>query len=257
MLSLKEFLSETVSNYMVTVHQETGEGTTEHKYKITKAQDERHAKSIAMLRHFDFVKKSGKHKDPSYGGAKTHSVVKIKEALEHLEEGNLLQQRVNKHLAKGVSIGAISPEGSHTDTKESLHDAHKQIKTDLESARSSGHIGGWSGPHRGQYRYGSNPHEVAKEGSYIVHATDSNKDSHHRMVTALKHIGTKHNQESVLSVNAKKSANWHYLRGEKEGTKEYQGKLKYNKPLTYDEKKQEGTGRTELKRGGHSFTSEK
>lgn len=257
MLSLKEFLSETASNYMVTVHQETGEGTTKHKYKIFKAHDERHAKSTAMLRHFDFLKKSGKIKDPSYGGATTHNIVKLEEDFEHLEEGNLLQQRVNKHLAKGVSIGAVSPEGPHTDSKESLQDAHKQIKTDLESARISKHIGGWSGPHRGQYRYGSNPHEVAKEGSYIVHATDSSKDSHHRMVAALKHIGTKHNQESVLSVNAKKSANWHYLKGEKEGKEEYQGKLKYNRPLTYDEKKQEGTGRTELKKGGHSFTSER
>jgi len=179
------------------------------------------------------------------------------EKTVQLDEGNLLQQRVNKHLTKGISIGAISPEGPHTDTTEKLHDAHKQIKSDLESARESGHIGGWSGPHKGQYRYGSSPHEVAKEGSYIVHAADSNKESHHNMVNALKHIGNKHNQESVLSVNAKKSANWHYLKGEKEGKKEYQGKLKYNKALTYDEKRQEGTGRTEMKKGGHSFTSEK
>lgn len=169
--------------------------------------------------------------------------------LDTLNEGNLLQQRVNKHITKGVSIGAISPEGPHTDTPEKLDHAHKTMKLDLEAARKGGHIGGWSGPHKGQYRYGDSPSEVAKEGSYLVHAKDAHEDSHHRMVGALSRIGVKHNQESVLSVSANKSAKWHYLKGEHAGKTESQGKMKYNRPLSKD------TGRTEMKKGGHSFTS--
>ena len=165
--------------------------------------------------------------------------------------GNLLQQRVNKHVSRGVSVGAISPEGPHTDTKEKLANAHNEMKSDLEKARQAGHIGGWSGPHKGQYRYGDSPDEVAHESSYIVHAAGKGKESHNNMVNSLSKIGRKHNQESVLSVNSKKKATWHYLKGEKEGKNEYQGKLKYDRPLAKD------TGRTELKRGGHSFTSEK
>ena len=175
--------------------------------------------------------------------------------LNQLNEGNELQQRVNKHITKGVSIGAISPEGPHTDTPEKLEHAHKVMKLDLEAARKGGHIGGWSGPHKGQYKYDDSPDSVAKESSYLVHAKNSHENSHHTMVGALSRIGEKHNQESVLSVSADKSAKWHYLKGEHAGKTENKGKMKYDRELKYNKETGEGTGRTEMKKGGHSFTS--
>ena len=170
---------------------------------------------------------------------------------QFLIEGNELQQRVNKHLAKGVSIGAVSPEGAHTDTKEKLASAHADIKKHLDSARKAGHIGGWSGPHKGQYQYGGKD-EVAKEGSYLVHAAGDKPEHHEHMVNALKKIGNAHKQESILSINKNKEGHWHHLdKSAKSGEKEYQGKVKYDKPLSHE------TGRTEMKKGGHSFTTVK
>lgn len=186
----------------------------------------------------------------------------IVDSVVQIDEGNLLQQRVNKHLAKGVSIGAVSPEGPHTDSPEKLKSAHDTMKNDLESARKSGHIGGWSGPHKGEYKYLRDPsdrstEDISHESSYLVHAKDESQSSHHNMIKSLKNIGSKHNQESVLSVDAKKKANWHYLKGEKEGTREYKGKVHYDLPTRAATKTDPGRpGRTELKRGGHSFTSE-
>jgi len=165
-----------------------------------------------------------------------------------LDESNLLQQRVNKHISKGVSVGAISPEGPHTNTKEKLEQAHKVIKSDLEEARKAGHIGGWSGPHKGQYKY-EDSNDVDSESSYLVHAVHPGENAHHRMVGALSRIGIKHNQESVLSINANKEAKWHYLKGEKEGKSEDRGTLRYNREL------KGGSGQTAMKRGNQSFTS--
>ena len=39
---------------------------------------------------------------------------------QYIVEGNPLQQKVNKHISQGRSIGAVSPEGAHTDTPEKL-----------------------------------------------------------------------------------------------------------------------------------------
>jgi hypothetical protein len=175
----------------------------------------------------------------------------MKTLKQYITEGNELQQRINKHISKGVSVGAISPEGSHTDTPEKLKAAHKKIQSDLDNARKEGHIGGWSGPHKGQYQYGGT-HEVAHESSYVVHAAGEGDEHHKKMVNALSKIGNEHKQESVLSVNKEKKGHWHYLsKSDKPGKAEYQGKLKYNKPLA------QGTGRTQMKKGGHSFTTEK
>jgi len=175
----------------------------------------------------------------------------MKTLKQYITEGNELQQRINKHVGKGVSVGAVSPEGSHTDTPEKLKAAHHEIKKDLEAARKAGHIGGWSGPHKGQYQYGGT-HEVAHESSYLVHASGEGEEHHKKMVGALSHIGNKHKQESVLSVNKNKEGHWHHLeKSAKKGESEYQGKLKYDKPLAKD------TGRTQMKKGGHSFTTEK
>lgn len=170
---------------------------------------------------------------------------------EILSEGNTLQQRVNKHVTHGVSIGAVSPERSEH-SPEQKKKGHAEIKKDLESARKSGHIGGWSGPHKGQYKYAEGEHDVANEGSYIVHAAGNTAEHHKKMVSALSKIGNKHGQESVLSVGGKsKSAKWHHLSSSpKSGETESQGKLKYNKPL------ETGGGRTKLKGSSQSFTSE-
>lgn len=171
------------------------------------------------------------------------------EFKQFITEGNELQQKVNKHVSQGVSVGAVSPEGSHTENPENRKAAHAEIKNDLESARKAGHIGGWSGPHKGQYQYGGE-HEVSHEGSYLVHASGEGKEHHERMVGALSKIGNKHKQESVLSVSGEKKANWHHLNASaKKGETEYRGNLKYNVPLS-----QKSPGRTQMKKGG-SFTS--
>ena len=169
---------------------------------------------------------------------------------DYLVEGNELQQKVNKHISKGVGIGTISPEGKHTDNKEKKAAAHSDIRADLEAARQAGHIGGWSGPHKGQYRYGGES-DVSHEGSYIAHAKSDSDDHHDQMMNKLKEIGNKHKQEAVMSVNAKtKEGHWHYLKNSsQEGKKESQGKLTYNRPLKKD------TGRTQLKKSPHSFTT--
>ena len=170
-----------------------------------------------------------------------------------LDEGNVLQQKVNKHVSQGRSIGALSPEGSHTDTPEKLKAAHHEMRSDLEKARKAGHIGGWSGPHKGEYRYASDSGEehVGHEGSYMVHAKEAGKEHHDKMVHALSKIGDKHKQQSVLSVNHEGSAKWHHLENSpKKGQIEDKGKLKYNKPLEKDKVE----GRTKFK-SGHSFTS--
>jgi hypothetical protein len=174
-----------------------------------------------------------------------------------LDEGNELQQKVNKHISKGVSVGAVSPEGKHTNTPEKMKAAHAKIKTDLEASRKSGHIGGWSGPHKGQYRYGGE-HEVSHEGSYLVHAKSADKKHHGNMLGALKKVGNVHKQETILSVRGNrgnasdKNAHWHHLNNSKtKGQKEDKGKLKYNQPLAQD------TGRTQMKGSTQSFTSKK
>ena len=170
---------------------------------------------------------------------------------QFISEGNELQQRINKHIVRGESVGAISPEGSHTDTPEKLKAAHSQMKQDLEAARKAGKIGGWSGPHKGQYQYGGH-NEVAHESSYVVHAAGHEQEHHDNMVKALSEIGNKHKQESVLSVDRNKKAQWHYLnKSDKPGTASDQGKLAYNRPLARD------TGRTQLKGSSQSFTSVK
>lgn len=175
----------------------------------------------------------------------------MKSLIQFINEGNELQQKVNKHITKKVSVGAVSPEGSHTDTPEKKKAAHAELKKDLESQRKAGNIGGWSGPHKGQYQYGG-ANEVSKEGSYLVHAKGEKERHHNRMVKTLSKIGNKHKQETILSLDKKKEGHWHHLdKSAKKGEKEYQGKLKYDKPLEKD------TGRTEMKKGGHSFTTVK
>ena len=109
---------------------------------------------------------------------------------QYIVEGNPLQQKVNKHLASGHSIGAVSPEGPHTDTPEKKKAAHAEMQKDLDHAHKSGHIGGWSGPHKGEYQYGGE-HEVSHEGSYLVHASEKGKEGHNKMVHALKKVGNK------------------------------------------------------------------
>ena len=180
-----------------------------------------------------------------------------------LDEGNPLQQKVNKHVSQGRSIGAVSPEGAHTDTPEKLKHAHSEIKKDLEHARKSGHIGGWSGPHKGEYQYKSDEgtEKVSHEGSYLVHAKHEGAEGHKKMVHSLSGIGNKHKQETVLSVHHKtQDANWHHLNNSpKKGEVEHKGKLHYNVKVNpnaeSDAEKEKGRGRTVLKGSSHSFTS--
>lgn len=168
----------------------------------------------------------------------------------YITEGNLLQQRIHKHLSSGKSVGAISPEGPHTDTPEKKKNAHKEIRKDLEHARKHGHIGGWSGPHKGEYQYGSGSHDVAREGSYLVHSAGHSEEHHKNMVKSLSHIGNKHNQESIFSADHKGQSHWHHLKASpKSGEKEFKG------TIHYDVKLKKSEGRTSMKRGGHSFTT--
>ena len=175
-----------------------------------------------------------------------------------IEEGNELQQRFHKHISRGIGIGAVSPEGDHTKTEEEIDAAHAMIRSDLESARKSGHIGGWSGPHKGQYRYDKGEGDIAHEKSYLAHAKSDSDEHHDQMVDKLKEIGNKHNQETILVVNPKnKKGHWHYLKNSwdkkkkksKDGEKAYQGKVVYNRPL------KQSTGNTQIKDTKHSFTT--
>lgn len=173
-----------------------------------------------------------------------------------LTEGNPLQQKVNKHLKTDHSIGAVSPEGAHTDTPEKKKAAHAEIQKDLESAKKSGHIGGWSGPHKGEYQYGGE-HEVSHEGSYLVHAAEKGKEGHNKMVHALKNVGNKHKQESILAVHhATHTGSWHHLDASaKKGQVENQGKVHYNVKVKPGEER--GKGRTRMKGTDHTFTAYK
>jgi hypothetical protein len=168
---------------------------------------------------------------------------------QFIVEGNEIQQRVNKHLTKGRSVGTISPEGPHTDTPEKTAAAHKQMQGHLEAARKAGHIGGWSGPHKGQYQYGSGAKDVAKEGAYVVHSKGGEKEHHDSLVHHLKKIGNEHKQESVMHVKPSGEASYHHLdRSDKKGSEQHLGKMHYNRPL------KQGGGNTQMKKGGHSFT---
>jgi hypothetical protein len=164
---------------------------------------------------------------------------------QYIVEGNPLQQKVNKHLASGHSIGAVSPEGPHTDTPEKKKAAHAEMQKDLDHAHKSGHIGGWSGPHKGEYQYGGE-HEVSHEGSYLVHASEKGKEGHNKMVHALKKVGNKHKQESILAVHHKShEGSWHHLDASAKSRKvENQGKVHYNVKVKPGEEK--GKGRTRL-----------
>jgi hypothetical protein len=170
-------------------------------------------------------------------------MLSLKQYLQ-LDEGNELQQRIHKHLAKGHSVGTISPEGPHTDTPQKVKSAHEKMKSDLEASRKAGHISGWSGPHQGQYQYGSGSHEVAKEGAYIVHHHD-----HQGMVNHLKKLGNEHNQETTMHIKPSGEAHYSHLnRSSRKGEEEHKGKVHYNIPLVKDE------GNTKMRRGKTSFT---
>jgi hypothetical protein len=170
-------------------------------------------------------------------------MLSLKQYLQ-LDEGNELQQRVNKHLAKGHSIGTVSPEGPHTDTPEKTKAAHAKLRSDLEASRKSGKISGWSGPHKGQYQYGSGSHQVSHEGAYVVHHHD-----HKEMVSHLKKLGNEHNQETTMHVKPSGEAHYSHLnRSSQKGREEPKGKIHYNVPLVQDE------GNTKMKRGKTSFT---
>lgn len=159
-------------------------------------------------------------------------------------EGNEVQQRIHKQLVRGHSVGTISPEGPHTDTPAKKKASHVQMRSDLEQARKEGHISGWSGPHKGQYQYGSGAHEVAKEGAYVVHHYH-----HGDMVKKLKELGNKHNQETIMHVAPSGEAHYSHLnRSEKRGEEQHMGRMHYNKPL------KQGGGNTQLKHGKTSFT---
>lgn len=177
---------------------------------------------------------------------------------QFIAEGNILQQRVNKHLSTGSSIGAVSPEGPHTDTPEKKKLAHSEIQKDLEHARKSGHIGGWSGPHKGEYQYGGE-HDVSREGSYLVHAAEKGEEGHKKMVNALKNVGNKHKQESILSIHHKShEGSWHHLNSsDKAGQEENKGKLHYNIKVDPKDTMQKGAGRTKMKGTQHTFTTYK
>lgn len=187
---------------------------------------------------------------------------------DFLSEGNQLQQKINKQLSRGNSVGTISPEGPHTNTAEKKSAAHSKIKSDLESARKSGHIGGWSGPHSGQYQYGSGSHEVAKEGSYITHSSGSTPEHHDKLLHTLKKLGNAHNQESVLNIKSSGEGSYHHLdRSERKGKVDNIGKTHYNVPLgieggntklkgskTRDMKSNKDTRSPKLSKGNNSFT---
>jgi len=177
-----------------------------------------------------------------------------------LSEGNVLQQRFNKWLSKGITIGMISPETSQysgelrisDDEDKNKANAKLKIKDDLRDAVSSGLIGGWSGPNTGIYQPEPDS-DVYPEESYIVHAIDSSKEKTDAMIQTLKSIGKKYGQESIMVVLPNGSSYWLYLRDaydydtnevkHKKGSIVGKGKLHYNVPL---HARQDIQGRTEL-----------
>jgi hypothetical protein len=171
---------------------------------------------------------------------------------EEIAEGNQNQQKINKKLSSGKSLGFISHEGPHNEGNPAQRKADERtLRTDLESARKAGHIGGWSGPHKGQYKYASGPKDVAKEKSYIIHSAGSTKEHHAQLRHTLKALGNKHNQESVLDVHPSGKASLSHLkRSPKTGQKERMGTLTHNKELTT------GSGNTGFKKGSGSVTAQ-
>jgi hypothetical protein len=163
---------------------------------------------------------------------------------EDLTEGNANQKRVNKHLSAGRSIGIVSHEGPHTDTPARKSAAETHIKSHLEAAKKAGHIGGWSGPHKGQYKYADGPKDIAKEGSFVVYSAGHSKEHHETLKKTIKHIGNVHNQESVLTAHPKDGAKLHFLkRSPRPNTTRHLGGIAHNKELTT------GSGNTEFKKG--------
>jgi len=182
-----------------------------------------------------------------------------------VKEGNVLQQRFNKFLSNGISVGMISPEAGEylvkelkvgktgdpdTDNAIDKKNAKKVIPKDLESARSQGLIGGWSGPNVGVYQPDPEA-DVYPEDSYIVHAVDSSEEKTELMIETLKEIGTKYNQESIMYVYPNGESYWFYLKDSwdgkhKQGEIVSKGKLHYDVPL---HARGDIQGRTELVKG--------
>lgn len=167
---------------------------------------------------------------------------------EEIAEGNQNQQRINKKMTSGKSLGFVSHEGSHNQDNPAQKKADEhRLRSDLESARKAGHIGGWSGPHKGQYKYDAGQGDVSKEKSYIVHSAGSTKAHHKQMEKTLKAVGSAHNQESVLTTHPTGKTSLHYL---KTGKKQHMGTMAHNKDLTT------GSGNTAFKKGSGSVTAQ-
>lgn len=166
-----------------------------------------------------------------------------------LEETTKLS-KIHRELEKGGQIGTVSPETGATDTKSKKKEAHKKMQGVLRKLSDKGLVS-FTGPHKGRYKY-SGTDEPAKEGSYVLKPGSHPKAQKH-FGKILKAVGSRFDQESVLKVDKKQGA-LHYTGGKRKGEVEPKGKIRYNKELTYDKEKDEGSGDTQIKGKNASFT---
>ena len=194
-----------------------------------------------------------------------------------LNEGNPVQQRFNKWLDRGYTLGMISPESTHDHMvkahKGSIPLAHEKMVKGLYYGRKANEILGWTGPHAGQYVYNpgdssdpseDQPLEVGQEGSYIVIPTGTDEESVQKMIRFLKKLGNAFFQESVMIITPDKQTKYIYLkrRMPDKADQEYEvGKAHYNKELATSTKSFGAGGRTAFRgsnrkiSGKDSFTA--
>lgn len=194
-----------------------------------------------------------------------------------LNEGNPVQQKFNKWLERGYTLGIVSPESTEEHMLKAHEGstplAHKKMVKGLYYGKKANEILGWTGPHAGQYVYNpeadSNPSEdqplhVGQEGSYIVIPTGTDEESVQKMIRFIKKMGNAFFQESVMIITPDRQTKYIYLKRRvphKADQEDPIGKAHYNKPLATSTKSFGAGGRTAFKKssgkisGKDSFTA--
>lgn len=174
--------------------------------------------------------------------------------FQYLNEVRL--SRIAGSLAKGDTVTTMSPERGDM-SPEQRASAHKTFQSRLSREQKKGNISSFSGPHGGQYQYadpkpGEKSSGVSKEGSYTIRFAKGSKAGKYAGKIS-RQLGKSQDQESVAI--AKKggsgTAKMHlaYTGGERKGEVDKLGSLRYNRPMTT------GSGRTQLKHSGSSYTA--
>ena len=194
-----------------------------------------------------------------------------------LNEGNPVQQKFNKWLERGYTLGIISPESTNehmTKAHEgSIPLSHEKMVKGLYYGKKANEILGWTGPHAGQYVYNidssSDPSEdqplhLGQEGSYIVIPTGTDEESVQKMIRFIKKIGNAFFQESVMIITPDRQTKYIYLKRRvphKADQEDHIGKAHYNKELATSTKSFGAGGRTAFRgssrkiSGKDSFTA--